>query len=703
MTRLLACGMMLIAVAVRAADHPIVAGFERFDAAAVDDASRIAGGELLLGELNCIACHRANDEIRERLSVKAAPDLKQVGHRLAAADIARFVIDPQAFKYGTTMPLLLDASRDAATASNIAAFLAGAAKPEDGDTRNVWPERGRQLFVTIGCVACHQRPDGVSDDDFAVPLELGRHYGHKALVDFLMDPLSIRPGGRMPGMKLDRTDAADIAAWIKSTVAPAGAPAVKSTNVDSGRQAFTKLGCVACHDLGHGLLAPPAAKPLADLDPAAKSGCLAQHPTAPAADFSLSSAQRTALAVAINALKKPLVPLAAAARVHRMMTRFNCYACHHRGDIGGPAIDRQPLFTGEDEIGNEGRFPPALTDIGRHLQKAWMHDVLAGKAEVRPYLNTRMPMFGFDNVGAFVDLTFEADGGSAADPAMAFKDGDVEAGRTLLGARGLMCITCHQLRDRKALGIQALNLSTIPRRLQPDYFRRALIEPQVLRPGTLMPIFFPEGHSTRPDILGGDADKQIASIWKYLAEGKNEPEGYPPKQGDFELLPTDKAMLLRCFMKDVGADAIAVGFPEKVHFAFDATHVRPALAWRGRFVDAYSTWFTRFQEPTAPLGDDVIALPTDSAFVDANGKTLPLNWQGYRLDKYGIPTFLYTAGPYHIEDRISARFDARGLRRTIRGDFPNNSVHFNPGSAKGVTIKKLQIITGSSFDMEYRW
>ncbi len=37
---------------------------------------------------------------------------------------------------------------------------------------------------------------------------------------------------------------------------------------------------------------------------------------------------------------------------------------------------------------------------------------------------------------------------------------------------------------------------------------------------------------------------------------------------------------------DVGSRSILVGFPERVHVAFDANDIRLAKAWHGRFFDA---------------------------------------------------------------------------------------------------------------------
>ena len=53
-SRLLAFGLTVIASLPA---HPIVASYERFYSTASDSAGIVAGGVLLLNELNCVACH----------------------------------------------------------------------------------------------------------------------------------------------------------------------------------------------------------------------------------------------------------------------------------------------------------------------------------------------------------------------------------------------------------------------------------------------------------------------------------------------------------------------------------------------------------------------------------------------------------------------------------------------------------------------
>jgi len=131
-------------------------------------------------------------------------------------------------------------------------------------------------------------------------------------------------------------------------------------------------------------------------------------------------------------------------------------------------------------------------------------------------------------------------------------------------------------------------------------------------------------------------------------------------------------------MDEAGTHAIAVGFPEKVHFAFDAEHVRLAAAWRGRFLDAQGTWFVRFAPPADPLGEGLIKLPPGVPFVmhkqtsgDDDDRSAPnfdakkagYRFLGYRLDKSGVPTFLYRYGRFDIEDRIKPDADRMLVRQ----------------------------------------
>ena len=63
-------------------------------------------------------------------------------------------------------------------------------------------------------------------------------------------------------------------------------------------------------------------------------------------------------------------------------------------------------------------------------------------------------------------------------------------------------------------------LHSTGKRLRPEWFKRFMLDPYAFKPGTLMPKFYPDGKSTRPEIADGDVDKQIDGMWHYLAKGR---------------------------------------------------------------------------------------------------------------------------------------------------------------------------------------
>jgi hypothetical protein len=184
-----------------------------------------------------------------------------------------------------------------------------------------------------------------------------------------------------------------------------------------------------------------------------------------------------------------------------------------------------------------------------------------------------------------------------------------------------------------------------------------------------MPTFFPDGVSQNGELLEGDAHRQIAAIWGYLGKLREQP--LPAKieelRGqDFELKPTDRPILLRTFMRQAGPQAIAVGFPQSTHFAFDAENFRLATAWTGRFLDAQGTWFIRAAPPADPLGEAIVSidrglpLETEGRPSDPNRRFL-----GFRLDPQGVPTFRYQIGDSLVEDRIAPLTDAAPQTRSL--------------------------------------
>jgi len=723
---LAACQALWITAAAAAPPaSPFVVGFERF--ARRGNLVQAEAGRLLLGELGCTSCHAPGTAGPQP---KPGPRLEGAGRRLQAKWLSRFLSDPVGTQPGTTMPDVLHGvpgKQKAQVIRGLVAFLASLREefPElkSTATRPVAPRfhdkgdpaRGRRLFHQVGCVACHQpdatykaRPQPTSElekllaqldpdelkelglDAAARPFpsvphgDLANKYTREGLAHFLVNPETMRPGGRMPSLKLIPDEAADLVAFLhenasaRSLTTPGNDPEL----VAAGRRLFIRFRCRACHTAARGLQADPALKPppaLSQLDLSTADSCLAD-----ALDhqprYRLDKQQTQSVSAALAAKPTPLTP---ALSLKRTVLKLNCLACHSRDKSGGLGPKRRGYFetAGHVDLGDEGRLPPSLDGVGGKLKTAWLAKVLAGTGDVRPHLQIRMPVFPVAEVLELPRRLAAIDSGSDTPAAKIFAAPGISAknlaaaGRTLID-RG--CVQCHPVRGERLPGVVGIDLEGTAARIRPEWLKRFLLDPASQKPRTRMPTFFPKGKTNSPDILQGRVDRQLSAFHTYLADIGRQPlpeKITRNKVDNYELVPGTRPLVLRTFMQRVGRHAIAVGFPSGPHYAFDARGGRVVEAWRGRFLDAHATWFNRFIPPAAPLGRDLVTLPagltvnrladSDSPWPDALDPVTGYRFGGYRLDKSRVPTLLYTVGTLRVEDRIEPSTQ-RGLKRTLR-------------------------------------
>ncbi|MFT7631032.1 MAG: cytochrome c553 [Mariniblastus sp.] len=447
-----------------------------------------------------------------------------------------------------------------------------------------------------------------------------------------------------------------------------------------GKTHFQSVGCANCHELklNNQLLSPllADAKPFA-LDPNGNvsGGCLAGAADSP--DFGLSNDQVNCLKAAIANLNSPnSQPASAEQLVHEKFTSLNCYACHNRQmsdrSIRGGVVDvrgdseeiygRKDWFTGTQvEMGDEGQHPPALTSIGSKLNPQWFATVLTEGIKDRPYMLTQMPMFGTDNLGTLsqelIELDALTDVKQVVQTEVARK---VKShGRFFAGDDALSCIKCHTFGKYQATGIQAIDLTTMTKRLNKDWFQAYMLKPSRFRRGTRMPESWPNGKSYYPDILEGDTSKQIDAVWAFLSDGEEAAKPKGLVRAKMELKAVDAPKIYRNFIEGAGPRAIGVGYPELVNLAFDAELCRLALIWQENFIDASRHWTGRGQGFEGPLGENVLKLPEAITF----SKSLnPKSWdksnlenrpkfKGYRFDENRRPTFIYQIDDVTIEDQ----------------------------------------------------
>lgn len=608
------------------------------------DASR---GQVLIDALNCTACHDISGF--EPVAPLAAPNFSNsLANRFHYDDLRDWINDPHEVKPGTRMADVVESEEDAEALTQFLYYAMPPNEPREplpiGDI-----ESGRELYATIGCVACHA-PEGAEPEAPSVPITLAELWHEDWLAEYLLDPTT----AAMPKFDLTLQNASDLAAYLKrnaKVVKRSPPPEPDSGQMAQGSAIFASRGCAKCHGNPPGALVRGGRETRRKLIPARmEEGCLADEVEGRAPNFHLSDAQRASIREAIaEPVETP--------PIEHTMAVLNCAACHERAGIGGPADERKPFFEVTNElaesIGDLGNIPPKLDHVGRKLNPAWLQQLLAGEGiGVRPYMATRMPVFRHEAVEKLSDWLAKAD---RRDPPMEIDTSGLRRhqrghyGSDLVGITGLGCVTCHGLKGEKPLGSPSIDLTHTVERLQPGYFKELLLNPAEMQPGTLMPPLFLERKKR---------DEEIEQIWTYLKEidQRRLPEGLL-KTGDFELKPVDegKPIILRTFLEGAGMQAIAVGFPEGLSVAFDAHEVRWALAWRGRFLDAMSTWDERAATPAKPLGEDVKEFPFHEA---------KLEFRGFRLGEDGVPTFLYANQQLLVEDTILPQ-DETTLVRTV--------------------------------------
>ena len=180
--------------------------------------AELARAEVLATGSSCLACHAGTIEVDQRIGRMQAPILDDIGARMTPAGMRAFLLDPDAVKAHSLMPSMLhglEPSRRDAVVDGLVHYLQSLGGPFDDGARERLPivvDRGRALYQTVGCTACHE-PDGMA--------YLTQRTSIDALSDFLIDPLHVRPSGRMPDMQLEASEADAIAAFLlRDQIAP---------------------------------------------------------------------------------------------------------------------------------------------------------------------------------------------------------------------------------------------------------------------------------------------------------------------------------------------------------------------------------------------------------------------------------------------------------------------------------------------------
>lgn len=678
-------------------------------------------GDLLVAEFRCAACHGVSGQ--SVFLEKTAPDLSDVGSRVSPDYLQRYLASPSTTHPGTTMPNMLDSFSDDKRnemAEALTHFLVAQSKHEfqRESSQPVEPNLGKDLFHSVGCVACHQPREKIEreeEDEGEVTVEsteklgykqrvvsldhLPQKYSAKSLSEFLFHPLPIRSSGRMPDMRLTPDESQAIAGYLLGAKNPVSEPLKpRDALVTLGKKLFQELNCTACHSLaGFAAKQPIGSLAKANFD----RGCMSQnHNEGPR--FLLEASQKRAMMASLMEAKKPDTDQIVLAKT---LTAFNCIACHIRDDFGGVAKDRNPFFrSSEKNLGDDGRIPPPLTLVGAKLQPVWLKKALFDGESVRPYMMTRMPQYGEPNLRHIPETVARLDKLDPVDwklPSPESNNKDEQerekklraGGRELLGDKGLNCVACHNFNGKPSPINKGMDLMTTYQRLQPAWFNNFLRNPGAYRPRIVMPYSWPDGIAAHKTILDGDTELQIEAIWYYLSLGTSAADPSGIRRLETKIAVGDAARTYRGRSSVAGFRGIAVGLPENLSYAFNAETGTLSAIWQGDFirVDRGGQGSGGFNPSAKPillaqdvsfveLADESTPWPlrpvmTKEAPVNPNPlypKNLGYQFHGYSLDEGSVPTFVYQSGSVEIQDRSVAiqQNDKLFLKRTLNFHAP---------------------------------
>lgn len=685
---------------------------------------RIEQGRLLAEERSCLACHQADaaDRLGKGLVQRKGPDLSQVGQRVQPGWIYHWLDDPHQVRPRATMPQLFgedDVGRTQRFAvTRYLASLGGPLKPAGtppNDKQMLTSiAQGKRLFSSIGCLVCHRNDKGGHD----LP-DLPAKISPDRLAEYLANPLKFDPSGRMPHMLLQQPEALDLARYLCQAADqnpefelpdPPGAaqlqPAFKAVDprpdewtafqrlpadvqwLDLGKRVVIDKGCNNCHTIA------PGGKPFANVLASAAftdiqdrktltAGCLADAADrrGPTPWFGFKEQERQALWAFLSEGAKGAGSPAPAYAAKVALVRFNCVACHGRDGQGGLSPELvEELRRYEKTENAEAVTPPPLTGVGHKLRTGWVRQVLTQAVRARPWMGLRMPQFGPANVGSLPEGLAALEG-IAPDDAVyqtPLTPAKVAAGRQLVGKSAFGCISCHDIAGNVSGGTRGPDLATMNQRVRFDWYERWLEQAQRMQPGTRMPTVFPDGKSQLAAVLNGDAAAQADAMWAYLSLGPTLPlpEGLEPPKG-LTLTVLDRPVVLRTFMPDAGAKALAVGYPGGVSVAFDAATGRLAYGWTGNFLDASPVWNNRGGAPAKLLGPRFWTAPPGCSWGVSDSKVPPdfaarakdpaygaappegqiydgprrYQFLSYTTDPAGWPSFQYRVDALEIEER----------------------------------------------------
>src|SRR6267142_348906 len=535
----------------------------------VDDAPLLVEGQRLFEQVGCTGCHLVKGY--ENIP-KIAPSLLKISAKVDPSWMVRWIENPHKFRPRSRMPNF-DLKEDDAIA--IASYIWSQSKAEgdkwtqenpapaglrEGDANAA--AKGQKLVETIGCKGCH----GFADGEFTTPLgkskdlvpnlkDISTKVGAQWIYHWIKNPRGFSPDTRMPSLRLSDDEALSITTYLTTLGAKSDPmPGIQekfadAANIKKGESLVRKWGCFGCHEIKGMEKESRIGAELTTFGSKAKEELFfgnrtdiketwddwtyskLKTPRIYATErieqlmpqFDLADEDIKALRILLSGFRERKVGQLYLAdqglRVQqvvegrRLMQQYNCVGCHE--------IEKRGGYIRKYYQENPTLAPPILNGEGEKVQSNWFFSFLKAPVPIRPWLEIRMPTFGFSDEHANQLISF-FNGLSKVEIPYAYIDDKkippdhIEAAKKLVSKDYFNCFSCHQQGEKKPEGPVdgwAPDLTLARQRLNPSWIIKWLHDPQKVQPGTKMPSFYPGGPD---DVLGGKEDIQIEALRDYI-------------------------------------------------------------------------------------------------------------------------------------------------------------------------------------------
>ncbi len=486
-------------------------------------------GKELFKSVGCLGCHQVDDFGRDRGRYTQAPDLSTVGSKVSKEWLTSWLRNPRHYWAETTMPSLRLSDGEI---GDLAAFLLGKKNTEfEGKATGTANLESQKKVLRLYLMRDPKLAPVTNDKVDRVLSEMKP--------EFITHDL-----GKRAIQRYGCYGCHDIKGFE-------GVAGIGTELTDWGSKPLNKLDFGLMHDIGHSNVAWFKQKMTDsrayDIGIVKEYLDLLRMPK-----FDFNDKEKDLLTTAMLGLTSQKIDPPAAKKLSvaeaqmegtmRVVHQYNCQGCHVVEQLWTALPDDDPNKEAHDKtrFDLEGRVlahysedetlgPPPLVSQGARTKSLWLHNFLhnPGNYKMRDKLTIRMPTFQFANQEVNKIITGWAANGktefpTTSDDVVVLTADEARDGQAMLN--GLQCLNCHTAGRKPSVeemegGSKGLAPDFIHanRRLHQDWIVNLLKDPQKMIPGTRMPGFWPsDGPSPLPNILGGDSQKQMEVLAKYI-------------------------------------------------------------------------------------------------------------------------------------------------------------------------------------------